>query len=82
MTTRPTVDELLTHPDAYLQRRDLFELGLGRRAVDAIVSAIGRQVPGYSRPVVPVGDWLAYREEFTYRGDRPRPTGISRSSGA
>jgi hypothetical protein len=71
--TRATVDELLARPDAYLYRGDLFALGLGRRAVDVIVSEIGRDVPGCSRPVVLVADWLAYRERFTYRGDRVRP---------
>ena len=70
--TRPPVDELLRNRDAYLLRTDFFALGLGRRAVDAVVRAIGREVPGYSRPVVLVRDWLEYRERFTYRGDRPR----------
>jgi hypothetical protein len=72
--SRPPVDELLRHPDAYLLRVDLFALGLGRRGVDAVVRAIGREVPGYGRPVVLVRDWVAYRESFTYRGDRPRGT--------
>jgi hypothetical protein len=71
--TRPSVDELLRNPDAYLVRGDLFALGLGRRAVDAVMREIGRDLPGYARPVVLVGDWLAYREAFTYRGDRVRP---------
>jgi hypothetical protein len=71
--TRPPVEELLRCPDAYLHRGDLFALGLGRRAVDAIFKAIGQDVPGCSRPVVNVGDWLTYREEFTHRGGRIRP---------
>jgi len=66
------VEEKLRNPDAYLYRGDLFALGLGRRAVDAIFAEIGRNVPGYARPVVPVAAWLAYREQFTYRGDRVR----------
>jgi hypothetical protein len=69
-----TVEEKLRQPDAYLYRGDLFALGLGRKAVDAIVAAIGEQVPGYTRPVVRVSSWLAYRETFTYRGDRARGT--------
>jgi hypothetical protein len=70
---RPSVDELLRHPDAYLVRGDLFALGLGRRAVDAVVRDIGRRIPGYARPVVLVADWLGYKEQFTYRGNRVRP---------
>jgi hypothetical protein len=77
--TRPPVEELLRVPDAYLLREDFFALGLGRRAVDAIIREIGRRVPGYSRPVVLVRDWLEYRERFTYRGDRPRPARRSRT---
>ncbi len=72
--TRPPVDELLLLPDAYLYRGDLFALGLGRRAVDVVFDELGRDLPGYSRPVVLVADWLAYRERFAYRGDRVRPT--------
>jgi hypothetical protein len=70
---RPPVDELLRHPDRYLYRGHFAELGLGRRAIDVIFREIGQDLPGYSRPVVLVGDWLAYRERFTYRGDRVRP---------
>jgi hypothetical protein len=68
-----TVEEKLRNPDAYLYRGDLFKLGLGRRAVDAIFEKKGEQVPGYSRPVIRVKHWLDYRETFTYRGDRVRP---------
>jgi hypothetical protein len=71
--TRPPVQELLRCPDAYLYRGDFFRLGLGRRAVDKVFEAIGRDVPGSSRPVVLVRDWQEYREAFTYRGDRVRP---------
>jgi hypothetical protein len=79
--TRPPVEQLLRTPDAYLLRGDLFALGLGRRAVDAVMAEIGRDLPGYSRPVVLVADWLSYRERFTFRGDRVRPTsGVTRGS--
>jgi hypothetical protein len=69
--SRPPIEELLRHPDAYLYRGDLFALGLGRRAVDAIFRAIGQDVPGSSRPAILVADWLDYRETFTYRRDKP-----------
>jgi hypothetical protein len=72
--TRPPLEQLLRQPDAYLQRGDFFALGLGRKAVDAIFEAIGQRIPGYARPVVRVADWTAYRETFTYDGDRVRPT--------
>lgn len=67
-----TVQDKLRIPDAYLHRCDLFALGLGRRAVDAIFTAIGEQTHEKSHPVVRVDRWLAYRETFTYRGNRPR----------
>jgi hypothetical protein len=79
MTRRPPVEELLQRPDAYLLKGDLYALGLGRRAVDAVIDAIGRQVPGYSRPVVLVRDWHEYKERFTFRGDRPRPARTSQT---
>jgi hypothetical protein len=71
--SRPPVDELLNRPHAYLVRGDFIALGLGRRAVDLIFEELGRQIPGYGRPVVLVADWLVYRERFTYRNDRVRP---------
>jgi hypothetical protein len=72
--TRPALEELLRCPDAFLYRTDFFALGLGRRAVDAIIREIGREVPGYSRPVVLVGDWLAFKERLRYRDNRVRPS--------
>lgn len=79
--TRPPVDELLRNPDAYLLRGDFFRLGLGRRAVDRVFAVIGRTIPGYSRPVVLVSDWIALREQFTFREDRVLPAARDRRRG-
>lgn len=75
MTGRPTPSERLANPDAVLTRTDLRELGWERRAVDAIVRACPAvAIPGYSRTVILVADYLALVEASTYRGDRVRPT--------
>ena len=74
--TRPTADELLGRPDALLTRSHLRELGLERRAVDAVFRALPvLALPGYSRPLVKVADYLELVEQNTYRGDRVRPIG-------
>jgi hypothetical protein len=60
-------------PDAFLSRTDLGELGLERRAVDAVFRALPVVVlPGYSRPLVRVADYLELVERSTYTGDRVR----------
>ena len=70
-----TPAERLANPDAMLSRTDLGELGLPRRAVDVVFRALPVIVlPGYSRPMVRVADYLAFVESCTYRGDRVRPT--------
>jgi len=70
---RPTAADRLANPDAVLTRSDLRELGWERRAVDAIVRGCPVvAVPGYSRPVVLVRDYLELLERSTYRGDRVR----------
>ncbi|HSL63787.1 MAG TPA: hypothetical protein VK874_03940 [Gaiellaceae bacterium] len=52
-----------------LSRGDLRELGFERRAVDAIFRALPVVVlPGYSRPVVRVRDYLDLLERSTYDG--------------
>jgi hypothetical protein len=69
VSERRTAAELLTTPDALLTRSHLRELGLERRAVDAIVRAVPAVVlPGYSRPLVRVRDFLTLLEESTYDG--------------
>ncbi len=63
------VSELLTNPDALLNRTHLRELGLERRAVDAIFRSCPIvALPGYSRPVIRVRDYLALLDESTLDG--------------
>lgn len=69
----PLPAERLSNPDAFLSRTDLRELGLERRAVDAVFRALDVVVlPGYSRPLIRVADYLALLERSTYGGDRVR----------
>ena len=69
-----TAAELLETPGALLTRSHLRELGLERRAVDAVFRALPVvALPGYSRPMVRVADYLALVDKHTYRGDRVRP---------
>jgi hypothetical protein len=72
----PTAQELLATPDALLTRTHLRELGLERRAVDAVFRALPVIVlPGYSRPLIRADDFRALIAKFTYRDDRVRPLG-------
>lgn len=65
--------ERLGLPEALLSRTDLRELGLPRRAVDAVFVELDVVVlPGYSRPMVRVGDYLELVGRSTYRDDRVR----------
>jgi hypothetical protein len=65
--------DLLGTPEALLSRSHLRELGLERRAVDAVFRACPViSLPGYSRPLVRVSDYLALIEGATYRDDRVR----------
>jgi hypothetical protein len=67
--TRPSASELLATPDALLTRTHLRELGLERRAVDAVFRACPIvALPGYSRSVIRVRDYLVLLEESTYDG--------------
>jgi hypothetical protein len=67
--TRPTAAELLANPEALLNRGHLRELGLERRAVDAVFRACPAVVlPGYSRPLIRVADYKALLERSTYDG--------------
>jgi hypothetical protein len=71
---RPSASERLAEPAAFLSRTDFAELGLERRAVDAIFRACPVvSLPGYSRPLVKVSDYLALIEKSTYHDDRVRP---------
>jgi hypothetical protein len=71
--SKRTARELLAEPNALLNRGHLRELGLQRRAVDAVFRACPVVVlPGYSRPLVKVADYLALLSSSTYRDDRVR----------
>lgn len=61
--------ERLGNPDAFLSRTDLHELGLERRAVDAVFRACPIVAfPGYSRPLIRVRDYLALIAASTHDG--------------
>jgi hypothetical protein len=65
--------ERLGMPEALLSRTDLAALGLPRRAVDAAFRALDVVVlPGYSRPLIVVADYLELVARSTYRDDRVR----------
>lgn len=75
MSARPPAADRVRNPDAFLSRGDLAELGLERRAVDAVFRALPTvHLPGYSRPLVRVLDYLELVEASTFRGDRVRST--------
>ncbi len=70
----PVATALLVTPEALLTRSHLRELGLERRAVDAVFRALPVvALPGYSRPLVRVQDYLELVERNTFRDDRVRP---------
>ena len=71
---RPSASERLRNPDALLTRTDLRELGLERRAVDVVFRQCAIVVlPGYSRPLIRVADYLELLEACTFRsGERVR----------
>jgi hypothetical protein len=69
VNARPPATERLANSDAFLSRTDLRELGLERRAVDAVFRACPVVAfPGYSRPVIRVRDYLALVDASTYDG--------------
>jgi hypothetical protein len=70
----PVAIELLAVPDALLTRTHLRQLGLERRAVDAVFRALPVvALPGYSRPLVRAHDYLKLVESNTFNDDRVRP---------
>jgi hypothetical protein len=74
VSERPSPADRLQNGDAFLSRSDLRELGLERRAVDAVFRACPVVAfPGYSKPLIRVADYQAFLEEHTYSGDRVRP---------
>jgi hypothetical protein len=60
VSARPSPAELLERPGSLLTRSDLRELGLERRAVDAVFRALP--------PLIRVEDYLALIAERTYDG--------------
>jgi hypothetical protein len=73
VSATPAPADRLANPDALLSRTDLRELGLERRAVDAVFRAVPIiALPGYSRPLIQVSAYLELLERSTYDGDRVR----------
>jgi hypothetical protein len=71
---RRSATELLETPGALLTRSHLRELGLERRAIDAVFRALAVVfLPGYSRPMIRVEEFLELLERCTFRDDRVRP---------
>lgn len=71
---RPSPAQLLETSGALLTRSHLRELGLERRAIDAVFRALPVvALPGYSRPMIRVEQYLQLVEQHTYRDDRVRP---------
>jgi hypothetical protein len=69
VSERPSAAELLKTPGALLSRTDLRELGLERRAVDAVFRALPTvHLPGYTRPLIRVADYLELIAKRTYDG--------------
>jgi hypothetical protein len=72
---RRAAAELLETHGALLTRTHLRDLGLERRAVDAVFRILPVvALPGYSRPMIRAEEYLALVEQHTYRDDRVRPT--------
>ena len=72
---RPLAEELLETPGALLTRSHLRELGLERRAIDAVFRKLPVvALPGYSRPMVHAKEYVQLIDEHTYRDDRVRPS--------
>lgn len=70
---RSSAAELLATHGALLTRTHLRELGLERRAIDAVFRALPVvALPGYSRPMIRAEQYLELVEEHTYRDDRVR----------
>ncbi|HEX5469900.1 MAG TPA: hypothetical protein VFW80_12725 [Gaiellaceae bacterium] len=72
---RPSPATLLATPGALLTRSHLRELGLERRAIDAVFRRLPVvALPGYSRPLIRAEHYLDLVEEHTYRDDTVRPS--------
>lgn len=74
IVSRLAAAQLVEQGHGYLSRSHLRELGLERRAVDAVFRALPVvALPGYSRPLVRIEDYVAFVESCTYADDRVRP---------
>ena len=75
--TRPSAAELLERPaGVLLTRSHLRELGLGRRAVDAVFAALPVVIlEGYAYSMIRAEDYLALIAERTYDESRVHPVG-------
>lgn len=74
-TRHPAATELLKKPGALLTRTHLRELGLERRAIDAVFRKLPVvSLPGYSRPMIHAEQYLELIDAHTYRDDRVRPS--------
>jgi hypothetical protein len=71
---KPSSAQLLVTPGALLTRSHLRQLGLERRAIDAVFRSLPIvALPGYSRPMIRAEQYLELVEQHTYRDDRVRP---------
>ncbi len=72
---RPAAAKLLETNGALLTRSHLRDLGLERRAIDAVFRALPVvALPGYSRPMIRADQYLELVAQHTYRDDRVRPS--------
>jgi hypothetical protein len=71
---RRSAADLLQTPGALLTRSHLRELGLERRAIDAVFRTLPVvALPGYSRPMIRAEEYHELLNDHTYRDDRVRP---------
>lgn len=76
MTRKPTAVELLGQGTGLLTRTHLRELGLERGAVDAVFRALDVVIlPGYSRPMIRVEDYVELIADCTFGDDVVTPVG-------
>lgn len=70
-----TLAERLREPEAFLSRSDLRDLGLERRAIDAVFRACPVvALPGYSRPLIQVADYQSLIRRITAPAAVQNPT--------
>jgi hypothetical protein len=75
VSDKPTAQELLERPaGVLLSRSHLRELGLERRAIDAVFRALPLVLlDGYSRPLIRAEDYLELVRERTFGNDEVHP---------